>query len=246
MWERKVHISHRWSTLAAPTELVRLRFQQSGLILFCSSARALAWTVNTRRSSLRIFFHRSPRRTLMALGMNTWSKLRQLVWSWVIANMLNTLNDWRLARGSKATRTHSCTHTHNFLMYCLISFFYWLHWCTFLQISKRLLTEIVDAHSRCIMYGIASIPSDSSHFYTNNESFCVNRHWHFTNPPVVFARVHLRVFHTEFLGKQHEGVHWPLAFGGSGTAAPCWQFCAMALGFGRFTRRSGIVPVCRD
>lgn len=49
------------------TELVRLRFQQSGLSRFCSSARALAWRVNTRRSSLRIFFHFSPSRTLMAL-----------------------------------------------------------------------------------------------------------------------------------------------------------------------------------
>lgn len=49
------------------TELVRLRFQQSGLSRFCSSARALACTVNTRRSSLRIFFHFSPSRTLMAL-----------------------------------------------------------------------------------------------------------------------------------------------------------------------------------
>lgn len=49
------------------TEPVRLRFQQSGLSRFCSSARALAWTVNTRRSSLRIFFHFSPSRTLMAL-----------------------------------------------------------------------------------------------------------------------------------------------------------------------------------
>lgn len=49
------------------TELVRLRFQQSGFSLFCSSASALAWRVNVRRSSVRIFFQRSPRRTLMAL-----------------------------------------------------------------------------------------------------------------------------------------------------------------------------------
>lgn len=48
-------------------ELVRLRFQQSGLILFCSSARALACIVKTRRSSLFIFFQHSPRSTLMAL-----------------------------------------------------------------------------------------------------------------------------------------------------------------------------------
>lgn len=75
--------NYRESTLIAPTELVRLRFQQSGLILFCSSARALASTVNTRRSSLRIFFHRSPRRTLMALRMHTWCRLRQLVRNWI-------------------------------------------------------------------------------------------------------------------------------------------------------------------
>lgn len=53
------------------TELVRLRFQQSGFSLFCSSASALAWSVKTRRSSLRIFFHLSPRRTLMALRADT-------------------------------------------------------------------------------------------------------------------------------------------------------------------------------
>lgn len=49
------------------TELVLLRFQQSGLSLFCSSARALASMVYILLSSLFIFFHLSPRMTLMAL-----------------------------------------------------------------------------------------------------------------------------------------------------------------------------------
>lgn len=39
--------------------------------------------------------------------------------------------------------------------------------------------------------------------------------WH---PPVVLARVHLRVLHPELLGKQHEGVHWSLALRGRITA----------------------------
>lgn len=49
------------------TELVLLRFQQSGLSRFCSSARALASMVYILLSSLFIFFHLSPRMTLMAL-----------------------------------------------------------------------------------------------------------------------------------------------------------------------------------
>lgn len=49
------------------TELVLLRFQQSGLSLFCSSARALASMVYILLSSFFIFFHLSPRMTLMAL-----------------------------------------------------------------------------------------------------------------------------------------------------------------------------------
>lgn len=52
------------------TELVRLRFQQSGLILFCSSAKALASMVYILLSSFFIFFHLSPRMTLMALEEN--------------------------------------------------------------------------------------------------------------------------------------------------------------------------------
>lgn len=39
------------------------------------------------------------------------------------------------------------------------------------------------------------------------------------NLPVVLARIHLGVLHTILLGEQHEGVHWPLAFGGRGVAA---------------------------
>lgn len=62
------------------TELVRLRFQQSGLSLFCSSARALACRVNARRSSLRIFFHLSPRRTLIALHAQTTYVTTQQTW----------------------------------------------------------------------------------------------------------------------------------------------------------------------
>lgn len=49
------------------TELVLLRFQQSGLSRFCSSARALASMVYILLSSFFIFFHLSPRMTLMAL-----------------------------------------------------------------------------------------------------------------------------------------------------------------------------------
>lgn len=49
------------------TELVLLRFQQSGLRRFCSSARALASMVYILLSSFFIFFHLSPRITLMAL-----------------------------------------------------------------------------------------------------------------------------------------------------------------------------------
>lgn len=62
------------------TELVRLRFQQSGLSLFCSSARALACRVNARRSSLLIFFHLSPRRTLIALHAQTTYVTIQQTW----------------------------------------------------------------------------------------------------------------------------------------------------------------------
>lgn len=50
------------------TEFVLLRFQQSGLRRFCSSARALASMVYILRSSFFIFFHLSPRITLMALS----------------------------------------------------------------------------------------------------------------------------------------------------------------------------------
>ena len=49
------------------TELVLFRFQQSGFRRFCSSARTLASRVYILLSSLFIFFHLSPRITLMAL-----------------------------------------------------------------------------------------------------------------------------------------------------------------------------------
>lgn len=40
-----------------------------------------------------------------------------------------------------------------------------------------------------------------------------------TNGSVVLARIHLGVLHSVFLGKEHEGIHWPLAFGGCGVVA---------------------------
>lgn len=65
------NVSVQWgcssSVTVVLTELVLLRFQQSGLSLFCSSARALASMVYILLSSLFIFFHLSPRMTLMAL-----------------------------------------------------------------------------------------------------------------------------------------------------------------------------------
>lgn len=44
---------------------------------------------------------------------------------------------------------------------------------------------------------------------------------------VVLAGVHLRILHSEPLGEQHEGVHWPLALTGRGAAAAatlCFSF----------------------
>lgn len=55
---------------------------------------------------------------------------------------------------------------------------------------------------------------------------------------VVLARVHLCVLHPELLGKQHEGVHWPLALLGRDVITSCW---AGLLGFGwLLTRRVGV------
>lgn len=66
------------------------------------------------------------------------------------------------------------------------------------------------------------------------------------HPPVVFAWVHLCVLHPELLGKQHEGVHWPLALSGRGTITSC---CAGILAFGWLLTRSvgvtGTVGICR-
>lgn len=61
------------------TELVRFRFQQSGLSLFCSSAKALASMVYILLSSFFIFFHLSPRMTLMALGFRGSNRRRRVL-----------------------------------------------------------------------------------------------------------------------------------------------------------------------
>lgn len=68
------------------TELVLLRFQQSGLSRFCSSARALASMVYILLSSLFIFFHLSPRMTLMALEQENRAetKIRDYVFNKIL------------------------------------------------------------------------------------------------------------------------------------------------------------------
>ncbi len=69
---------------------------------------------------------------------------------------------------------------------------------------------------------------------------------HRAHPPVVLAWVHLCVLHPEFLGKQHEGVHWPLALNWRSIVSSC---CACLLAFGwLLTGRVGVagtVGVCR-
>lgn len=65
------------------------------------------------------------------------------------------------------------------------------------------------------------------------------------HPPVVFARVHLRVLHSELLGKQHECIHWPLALSGCGAAA---SLCTEQLVFGGLllggVGMTGTVHIC--
>lgn len=60
------HHGHK-DTLLTLTELVLFLFQQSGFKRFCSSAKAFASNVYILLSSFFIFFHLSPRITLMAL-----------------------------------------------------------------------------------------------------------------------------------------------------------------------------------
>lgn len=40
--------------------------------------------------------------------------------------------------------------------------------------------------------------------------------------PVVLPRIHLCVLHSVFLGEEHEGIHWPLAFCRSGNTRCPW------------------------
>lgn len=43
-----------------------------------------------------------------------------------------------------------------------------------------------------------------------------------TNGSVVLPRIHLCVLHSVLLGKEHEGIHWPLAFCRCGTTGCPW------------------------